>query len=59
MENDMKNRIENVERIYNLCDEYLDFVNGYGNECAFTDSIICKIKEVAENIVEFGEVDYE
>lgn len=59
MEKGMKNRIENVERIYNLCENYLTYVNDYGNECAFTDSIISKIKNIAENIVEFGEVDYE
>lgn len=46
----MKNkdeRISTVLEIARLPNEWLDFVNGFGNECVYTDSITNSIKEKA------------
>lgn len=39
---------DSVLKIYDLCGEYLDYVDDIGNECAYTDRIIEGIYEEAE-----------
>lgn len=43
---------EIVQQIQILCGEYFDYVKGYGNECAYTDSIVEKIIERASELKE-------
>lgn len=44
---------ETVREIYELCDEYIEFVEAsFGNECAYTDSIVEKIIERAKELKE-------
>ena len=44
--------IEIVQQIQILCEEYFNYVKGYGNECAYTDSIIEKIIKRASELKE-------
>ena len=42
---------EIVKEIYELCDEYIEFVEAsLGNECAYTDSIVEKIISKAKEL---------
>lgn len=49
----MDDRINRVKMISVMCKDYLDYVKGFGNECAYTDDIISKIKNTAQDIKEF------
>lgn len=46
-------RISVVLKIVRLANEWLDFVNGFGNECVYTDSIINSIKEKASELYDW------
>ena len=43
---------DNMARILKLSQEYLGFVEGLGNECAYTDSIVSEIMDEAKKIPE-------
>ena len=45
---------DNMARILTLSQEYLGFVEGLGNECAYTDSIVSEIMDEAKKIPEEG-----
>ena len=44
--------IEIVQQIQILCEEYFNYVKSNGNECAYTDSIVEKIIERANELKE-------
>jgi hypothetical protein len=41
---------KSVKKIYKMCKDYLDFVEGVGNECAYTDSIVREIINESDNL---------
>lgn len=41
---------KSVKRIYKMCQDYLDFVECFGNECAYTNSIVEEIMKESENL---------
>ena len=41
---------EIVKELHKCCSEYINFVETYGNECAYTDRIVEKIIGKAEEL---------
>ena len=48
--NGTKENFEIVSEILNLAKEWVDYVDNYGNECAYTDSILEKIQSAANKL---------
>ena len=45
-----KENFDTVSKIAALAKEWADYVNSFGNECAYTDSILEKIQEEAKKL---------
>ena len=46
----MNERIDAVRKIREIAGDYLDYVLGYGNECAYTDSMLKEIQKLIEEV---------
>ena len=54
-DNGMNERMNSVDKLLTLCNQYKVYVKHLGNECAYTDSIISEIKTIASEIREYGD----
>lgn len=50
MNEKIRNRMEKALRIKDSIWDYINYVNLYGNECAYTDSIISSVAKLASEI---------
>jgi len=63
MNDEIRNRMEKALRIRDMMWDYFEYINLYGNECAYTDSIISSVSKLASEIErdiesEIGEATY-